>query len=68
LPELVAILEVCRTAPQDARLGYEMRSQLDRYRQMARTIKELDLGELEPLDELIPELYDSLRGIPQEYP
>jgi hypothetical protein len=41
------------------RTGHETRSQLDRYRQMARTIKELDLGELRPLDELVPELYDS---------
>jgi hypothetical protein len=28
------------------------------YRRMARALKELDLGEVTPLDEAIPELYD----------
>jgi integrase len=52
------------------RTGHETRSQLDRYRQTARTIKELNLGELTPLDQAIPELYDepssNSPGIPQE--
>jgi hypothetical protein len=39
--------------------GHETKSQLDRYRQMVRTVKELDLGELVPLDEAVPELYES---------
>src|SRR5262249_54784192 len=47
------------------RTGHETRSQLDQYRQMARTVQELELGELLPLDEAIPELSNTPR-LPQK--
>lgn len=44
------------------RTGHDILVQLKRYRQMARTIQELDLGELSPLDTVVPELYESDSG------
>src|SRR5262249_47665226 len=50
------------------RTGHETRTQLDRYRQMARTVKEIDLGELVRLDEAVHELYNSYGNSPGNTP